>query len=268
MTKTLSKIRQSASYLLGYYEEKKYRRLCNFTIAGDYQRIYLYHVRKTAGKSLMHMMMKHETQDHYEYYLRLIKKFNHRIIINDKIFVAWHPILIREGYYYFAQSHLPFHEIKLPAKTFTIVCLRDPVERVISHYLMLVKYAKMNVMDSKIREEITWLGKSFSSFLGMIPKKHLLNQLFMFSKNYSVSEAQDNILSCNQVMFTDNFSEGIAELSTKIDVPLQIIYDDKNKIQYDISDTDRNRLTEMMEPEYRLIDGIRPYNKNNVFTEK
>lgn len=75
-------------------------------------------------------------------------------------------------------------------------------------------------MDNKIpppclKIEGKWLGSCFSDFISEIPKEHLLNQLYMFSKDFDVDEAVDNVARCSHFSFTEARSHGLAELSSK-----------------------------------------------------
>ena len=72
-------------------------------------------------------------------------------------------------------------------------------------------------------EERHWLGNGFKDFLGNIPKKHLLNQLYMFLKNYDIDEAVRSIREINHIIFVDNYAEGIETLAEKTNLPLKAI---------------------------------------------
>ena len=96
---------------------------------------------------------------------------------------------------YFAFSHMPYHEVAVPERTFTVTCLRDPSARLLSLYRMLMGYKANNVPHPCMKEQGKWLGNCFSDFLRNIPEEHLLNQLNMFSSECNVDEAFETISS-------------------------------------------------------------------------
>ena len=100
-------------------------------LIGDVEKpIYHFHVRKTAGTSLNFAFLSNggNSQDLFQ---KLLKKWNKRIVEQDKIFVGWNTCLLNKGQFHFAFSHTPHHQIKIPKHAYTFTCLRDPVERII-----------------------------------------------------------------------------------------------------------------------------------------
>jgi len=252
----ISKIKNLISYIYGLKQEKVVRSISNYLISDKYKRIYFYHIRKAAGKSITDMIMALEGKDHYVKYGELYSASNHRIIYNDKVFVGWHPILIQKGHYYYAFSHLPFHNLIIPEDTFTFTCLRDPSSRVISYYKMLIRLRDQKDLSTTIKKEIGSLGKSFSDFLDNVPKHRLLNQLYMFSKEYSISEASERILGLSHYFLVENFTEGIEMLGEKLNLNLNILHTDRAKNTDNISDVDISKLRDILDLEYRLIENI------------
>jgi hypothetical protein len=217
---------------------------------GGYRRIYFYHVRKAAGTSLNHMFLALGDEPGAEVYAWLPNE--NRTISNDKVFVGWSKRLIEQGYYFYAFSHLPMHAFTLPPDTYTFTCLRDPAQRVISHYKMLVKYRDNNVPHPCVDEEGPWLGRSFDDFLTNIPRQHLLNQLYMFSDSFDVDEAYANITGCNRFFFVQDFAKGVAGLAADLDLPLEPIHTRQIDEEPDIPAAATARLREMLAPEYDL----------------
>jgi len=238
-------------------EERKYRELTNYNIAGEFRRIYLFHIRKTGGTSLNHILLSQGGEDREEVYRRLSEDKNHRIISNDKVFVGWNKKLIEQGYYYYAFSHMLKHQLRLPEGTFTITCLRDPVKRVLSHYKMLLEFKVNNIVHPCMKIEGEWLGNSFNDFLTNIPTEHLLNQLYMFSKNFDLNEAFDNIVGCSHFFFTEQFSLGVSQLSSKLGIELKPLHIRKTSIDVNFSRVDIDRLRSMLEAEYVLFDKLK-----------
>ena len=245
------------TYLAGLTQERKIKTIANYSIVNKYKRIYFYHVRKAAGKSVTDIIMSLEGKDHYVKYGELYSARNHRIIYNDKVFVGWQPILIQKGNYYYAFSHIPYHKIKIPEETFTFTCLRDPISRVISYYNMLQRFKMNNNNTNMINQEVQYLGDTFNQFLDNIPKYRLLNQLYMFSKDYSISEASDRIFGLSHYFFIDNFAEGIKSLGTKLGLKLDVLHTDKAVNKNNIPDESLSQLRHVLTPEYQLIEQLK-----------
>ncbi|MDP3970733.1 MAG: sulfotransferase family 2 domain-containing protein [bacterium] len=223
-----------------------------YSIKGDYKRIYLYHIRKTGGTSLNHMFLSLGGRDGRDVYREMMQKPNHRIISSNKVFAGFNHSIIKRGNYYYAFSHEPMHEVVIPDKTFTVTCVRDPLERVVSHYKMLIEMKQDNAKHPGMQKQSKWLGNSFEDFLKNIPKKFLLNQLYMFSKEYSIDEATTNIVSCSHFFFTENFSQGVAGLSDKLGIQLQALHTRKTPSSIMVTEKEQDQLREMLEPEYIL----------------
>lgn len=257
MWKLQTEIKYRAIAFLYFRQERKCRKLANYIIANKYKRIYFYHVRKASGTSLNHMFLSLAGEE--DIHSRLLKAKNKRAISNKKIYVGWNKVLIERGNYFYAFSHIPMHKLRLPDKTFTITCLRDPASRIISHYKMLIEIRSKNPYHPLIKTEGKWLGNSFSEFITRIPKTHFMNQLYMFSKNFNVEEAFNNITLCSHFFFTEDFRSGIDELTTKIELKLEPMRKRMSSVDVGLKDTDIDHLKFKLAPEYRLIDTLRNY---------
>jgi hypothetical protein len=108
-----------------------------------------------------------------------------------------------------------------------------------------------------MNREGEWLGDSFGAFLDRIPKKHLLNQVYMFSESFNVEEALENTLNCSHVMFTREFNAGVEALAEDLDIELTPIHTRSTSVSPPISQAERDRLREMLEPEYQLYGRLR-----------
>jgi hypothetical protein len=190
-------------------------------------------------------------------YHELAGQSSHRLIINGKVFVGWNRQLIEQGYYFYAFSHAPYHALDLPRKTFTITCLRDPVQRVLSHYKMLLAYRQSGEFRPDYEEEAGWLGNSLGEFLDNIPREHLLRQLYTFSEAFDVDEAFENIVNLSHYFFTEAFSQGIADLAKKTGLALEPIHIRKSSIQFQPKESDLARLRSVVEPEFELYRRLR-----------
>lgn len=226
--------------------------------AQNHPPIYHYHIRKTGGTSINFAFLSNAaTSNVNDFYRQLTKKKNNRLIANEHVFVGWNKRLIEDGKYFYAFSHIPAHELQISKNTFTFTCLRDPARRVISHYKMLRYYQENNIAHPCMRVEGAWLGDSFDDFIKNMPKNHLMNQLYMFSKNYDIKEAEAKIRTCSYYFFTENMKQGIADLSTKLNVELPLSHQKKYDISIQISEPQMINLKEKLAPEYRLLERLK-----------
>jgi len=237
-----------------------------YKIASNFKRIYHYHIRKTGGTSINFAFLATcgETEVG-RLYQQLAQKVNHRLIINNKVYVGWNTHLIQEGNYYYAFSHSPAHEINLLQDTFTITCLRDPARRVISHYHMLKHYAEAKINHPCMTTEGHWLGNSFDEFLYNMPKEHLLRQIYMFSKTFNINEAAERIINCSFYMFTEQLAAAISNLSVILDINLPLGHEAKSVYKSGINDATLIHLKEMLQEEYKMLEMVKKNSSANNF---
>ncbi len=91
--KMLSEVIQRAIWGSKYYFSLIENREChelarNYDINEEFERVYLYHIRKTGGTSINHMFLSLGGEQGKEVYDSLSRSRNLRIISNDKIFVG------------------------------------------------------------------------------------------------------------------------------------------------------------------------------------
>ncbi|MBL8658229.1 MAG: sulfotransferase family 2 domain-containing protein [Rhodospirillales bacterium] len=223
-----------------------------------YERIYLYHIRKTAGSSLRWTFMDLGGQD-----LRGGEKERHLnthgwVVHGGYAYVTHNRYLLERSSYFFGDSHFPFHDVRIPEKTFTITILRDPVARVISHYRMLLHWQKADIDHPARRAEASFLGDSFSDFLERLPRTHLMRQLYMFSPRFDVDEAIRNLAKVNFIMLTEQYNEHLGELAKVLNLDLKPLAEKAGYGSVPLSDEDRARLREVLAPEYALMQAALP----------
>jgi hypothetical protein len=93
----------------------------------------------------------------------------------------------------------------------------------------------------------------------------------MFSKNFDVDEAFDNIVGCSHFFFTEQFSLGVSQLSKKLGIQLKPIHIRKAPIDVNFSRADIDRLRTMLNPEYVLYGKLKRaqmnlFNSNKVLS--
>ena len=224
--------------------------------SGLWDRVYHVHIRKTGGTSLNHMFLALSGAEPDQLYSQLAADSEHVIRTGAFCYVGWNLSKIIEGRYFYAFSHIPFYELRLPQRTFTVTCLRDPVKRVISHYQMLYYYRANGVTHPCMPIEGDWLGKGFDDFLERIPKRALLNQLYMFSERFDVDEACAAVAKLNCIIFTDKFRDGTEKLVGITGIPLRTLHVRKQEPLALISRTATDKLRHMLAPEYKLMSKL------------
>lgn len=244
--------------LLTTIQESRWRRAVKLlTRDRRYDRIYHFHIRKTGGTSIVKMFHSLSGDEPEDVYKMLLAHDPRRIDVGGYVFVGWQKQLIEQGNYFHGFSHLPFDELTLPPNTFTFTCFRDPVDRVISHYRMLIQMREATERHPCFGTEGQWLGDSFRDFIDRIPDDHLLNQLFMFDTNYDINKALENVRTLDHWMFIEEFESGIESLNAQAQVKLPILHFRKGTVKFNPDDADRERLRERLAAEYEFLAAVR-----------
>lgn len=164
--------------------------------SGDimFQRIYHNHIRKCGGTSINKALIQ-SIGGNDNTYGELAKRKFHKMNLQLGSCVGWNTQAINRGSFFFAFSHEPLHRLTLDDSTFTFCFLRDPVERVLSHYNMLKDLINVGGTHASLKNEKKFAFGDFDQFLNNIPREHLESQLFNFSSSYNEDEAIYNLRS-------------------------------------------------------------------------
>lgn len=223
-----------------------------------YDRIYHYHVRKTAGTSL-NLAFKSAFSSDFLGSTQEEELFKRKwAIIDGKLYVTHNEYLLERGQYFFGDGHAALHEINIPWNTFKITILRDPIKRVISHYRMLLHWKKNGITHPARASEEHYISDNFSDYLDLMPRKHLLRQIYMFSKNFDIDEATYNIGRLNFIMLTENYADHLKRLSSILGLELRNLSAKAGYGNVILSEGDHVRLAEILEPEYAFIKAASP----------
>lgn len=225
-----------------------------------YKRVYHFHIRKSAGTSVNAAFWALGGLS--------LKKLKREPIAIGKniIFVRNSKTLIEDGNYHYANSHFPFWALDIPKETFTFCFFRDPYQRLVSLYKYLKWVQEMPIEAKKtdpyfvsLKKEARFVENGFSDYLDNLSKKHLMNQLFMFSKDLNIEEAVDNVNKVSAVFFQHNFDNSIQSLSQILNLGLTIKSERRhsNKLSIDISVPEKNKAIQFLEPEYRFYNIIK-----------
>lgn len=227
-------------------------------LPGGWRRIYLFHVRKTAGTSLVRSFLALGGEDPGAVEQRLSASFLSRADSGPYAFSCGRGTL-RRGDYFFGWSHAPSHRVELPPETATIALFRDPASRIVSYYRYLVAGDTTgNDLGWRVQaDERAMAAGGFHRFLRQVPPELLLNQLYMFSKTLSVSEAVDNVLRCAAVMTTETFRDDLEKFALLFDLPLAYRRDRvTNLASVPLDDVALASLRDRLEPEYELLAAL------------
>lgn len=258
MNVELNPIRIYKKYQRRYHAARLKRIARSYCING-YRRIYHFHSRKTAGTSIAKIFLSLNGNDGGRLFDELAQQADRPMLRDGRIFAGWDKRIIESGEYFFAFSHLCFDDLDLPAGTFRFTSLRDPTDRVLSHYRMLLDFGQLENPHSSFQEERHWMGATFSDFLDRIPRQHLQNQLYMFSQQFDVEQAIERVSGLEHVVMFDELADGMKQLSDKTGIELGLRHDRRGASQFEIEDGDRARLKEMLYEEYEFYDAIKSH---------
>ncbi len=234
--------------------DPSFRRLSEgYALPTGVRRVYLYHVRKTAGTSLFLSFLALGGEDPMAVWRRITESRLQRTVSGGYGFASNDRRVLAEGAYLFGRSHRAFAEQPLPPDTFTVTILRDPVARVHSYYDYLVAGDDPATPGRVAKRERTLAREGFDTFLDKVPVDGLLTQLAMFSGRLDVAEAVDRIGSCSSVFFTEDFAAGLARLSDRLDLPLEPRRERVTSRRSTLTAGQRDRLAARLEPEYELL---------------
>jgi hypothetical protein len=182
---------------------------------------------------------------------------------NGLRYVRNSPELIREGNYFFANSHIPAHQLSLPPRTFSVTILRDPVARVISYYRYLL-WAGTGGANKSVEPAIEWVrdeaqivGGGFRNFLAKAPESSLLTQVSLFSERMDPAEAAERALGCTAVCFTENFAANLREIASELRLELAEAQERRFGESVSLANEDLAALRERLAPEYEMLERVR-----------
>lgn len=228
-----------------------------YRLPGGYERIYLYHVKKTGGTSISNAFLALGGEDSLTVKRRLAGHL-HATRSGDFAFAAHDRRAIQRGGYFYAWAHQPAWHLELPPRTFTVTVLRDPVSRVLSLYRYLLDPESDAGDPFPARPERRRIAADgFDAFVERLTEKDLLNQLHMFSRDRDPEEAAARIRECSLVFFNDEMAEGLATLSDLIGRSLPERHERRSSARFEPSDAQIARLRATLEPEYALMALLR-----------
>jgi len=234
-----------------------YRRLANgYRLPDGSRRVYLHHIRKTAGTSLFLSFLALGGEDPMAVWRRINGTRLPRTVSGGYAFVSVHRRLLAEGDWFFGRAHRPVVDQPLPAGTFTVTVLRDPLSRVHSYYDYLVVGDTPDTPGRVAARERALAADGFDRFLDRVPPRHLLSQLHTFSTGLDVSEAVDRVAACSAVFTTEHYDRGLADLGDRLGLALRPQRARVTGQRSTLTGPQRERLREMLAVEYELLDRL------------
>lgn len=228
------------------------RIFCN-SKSKKFDRLYHVHVRKCGGTSVNSVFLRHVTGDP-ACYAKLSQAPEHRIVYEAAIVVGWNKRLIECGDYDYAFSHIPYHSLALPDRTYTFSMLRDPIQRVVSHYSMIVELIKKGSDHPLLKTEAAWAEGGFEKFIECLPRQHLQNQLFMYDPQFRVGQALDALASITTVRMLQNFSSLLGAVNTEFGTNLEPVHVRKSVSPYDPSREEALKLESRLAEELCFLE--------------
>jgi len=238
----------------GMRTDPSYRRMARtFDLPDGSDRIYCYHIRKTAGTSLYLSFMALGGEDPMDVWRRITSTRLQRATSGPYSFASNNRRVLAEGAYFYGRSHRPFARQPLPPRPFTVTILRDPVDRVRSYFDYLAAGDDPGLPGRLEGRERSIARDGFDAFLDRVPTRALLAQLAMFSDRLDVSEAADRIAGCSSVFFTEDYADGLADLGRRLRLPLEVRHARVAGERVSLDDGQRERLRLRLEPEFELL---------------
>jgi hypothetical protein len=218
--------------------------------------VYLYHVRKTGGTSFNRMMLDYISANCEDSYKLLLESKNHKCEYSNGVVVGWNKKELEKGGYDYGFSHIPKYNLKFKDENLIRLSIfRDPVARVVSHYKMLLGYKKDNPSHKLLEREGPFIEGGFSGFVRTLPDEHLLNQLWMFSKQYDVDEAVKNVSELDFWFMTESFNDGIEGFNKQFEFELKPKHVRKTE-DIEVDDSDIKLLKGKLDKEYEFLSRI------------
>ncbi len=234
--------------------DSRYRKLAkDYRFPDGSRRVYCHHIRKTAGTSLFLAFLSLGGEDPMDVWRRINRNQLLRTTSGKYSFASMNRRVLREGAYFYGQSHGSAEQQVLPPSTFTVTILRDPVRRAHSLFDFLVAGDPPGSPGQVGLKERDWASDGFDAFLDRVPERHLLNQLSMFSMKMDVAEAAARVARCSSVFFTEDYADSLPKLGERLGLSLPVLRARVTSTRSELTEQQMERLCERMEPEYKLL---------------
>lgn len=179
------------------------------------EKIYLYHIKKTGGRSLKISFFNHYCEsfninpiDIYELQSSGLKDLCFTL---DDMIINTTP----DEPFIFQSDHAFVDCINIPKHYFKVSIFRGPINRLLSYYRMIDRWNRTRPEAEWLKKELPYIKNGWKGFLETIPKEILLEQIRMFSPKYDLKEAFNNIISLDHVMINEQYEKDLNLLKDK-----------------------------------------------------
>lgn len=228
--------------------------------------IHFIHIRKTGGTFFNKSILSSICANYDDLYSKACTP-PHVVECEGKICIGWRTDFLSNLPILYSFSHNPFWTLKYDEKVTYITIFRDPVKRLVSHYKMLLFLNEVNKnrADFDKNKYLTW--DSFDEFIQFVPLWHLQHQLYMFSKDFDISEAMHNVDKLDHFSFTDSIIGFTRLISAKYNIKIQSIERQLvSHVKFNPSAKHTEKLTHLMREEIQFINYVKKiYSKSEKY---
>lgn len=227
----------------------------------DRKYVYHLHIRKTGGRSVHHAVFKLAGGDPVQTHKLLNQNSGRVLDVGGYKLCGWPRDLTLEFDY--AYAHHPLYRLQgVTNRLFMMCCLRDPVERFLSHWKMLRDYAEVRgayaTPHPGLEAELKYYNPDPVKFFHNLPMFDRLTQLHMFSETGNLEEASRAVSRMRLILEIEDLGVGVQTL-------LKHFGQDANEIPHvgastpsaDIEQAATKVLRASFESEYRFLDAAR-----------
>ena len=189
---------------------------------GKYKRLKIYRIMKCASSALQSLRSaiigekERFCSDLFSQGDRR-KEWYGYVGTNGMVEYSWSPLGYRCNAFNFAQSHFPIHEFnKYPVDTYTMVSLRDPLERIASFFNMT-------------RQQGIW--KSVEDFVDNCHPSFIAGQLYFCHQSNNLENAKAELRGISRVLIVEESSNWAEQISSDLCQVIEIPSVNKGKYQ-------------------------------------
>tara|TARA_R110000824_G_scaffold282940_2_gene471199 strand:- start:642 stop:1283 length:642 start_codon:yes stop_codon:yes gene_type:complete len=209
---------------------------------------------KTGGRSIV------SSFQHYHHHTECDENCQTYLPQFDQYYCSLYLQYFKKRPKYIRQDHIPFYNAQkfVPTYDYTITVIRDPLERLLSHYRMLLLHRTTSWSGES--DNPKWVNKGIDFFIEKFPVMYKIHQLSFFSPTLNVDEALDNIKKTTQIILTENMQEGLDKFSIKTDIKLKECRTGVSKIQvHDIDKKYVDKMKKLLSLEYLFYEKVLNY---------
>ena len=231
-----------------------YRRLAaDYRLPDGSRRVYLHHIRKTAGTSVFLSFLALGGEEPMEVWRRINEAELPRTVSGDYAFVSVHRKLLAQGAYFFGRAHRPVQDQPLARGDLHVDRAAGPGGPGPLLLRLPGGGRPAGLPGSGDGARTADRLRRVRRLPRPGPERDLLSQLHTFSTSLDVSAAAERVASCSAVLFTERYAEGLADLSDRVGVPLAVHRARVTGDRSTLTPAQADRLRTMLEPEYQLL---------------